>query len=146
MIVKSLCWGFLFYQFLMSTLEMVTMCFTCWCLKVQQSFLATNNLWCLGCASHSFPCFPKWGSWQNWLCNVLLYDPGNERWNFSFKDRVLRKESWEALVSNPYRKFKVDFSVCFNSWEGLHNYLGLVFTEFTMRVLTPISVFSGHVL
>ncbi len=46
---------------------------------------------------------------------MLLYDPGNERWNFSFKDRVLRKESGEALVSDPHRKFKVDFSVCFDS-------------------------------
>jgi hypothetical protein len=50
------------------------------------------------------------------------------------------------LVSNPHRKFKVDFSMCFDSWEGLRNYLCLVFTEFAMRILTPISVFSGHVL
>ncbi len=85
--------------------------------------------------------FPKVWLWQNWLCNRLLYDPGNEHWNFSFKDWVLWKQSGETLVANPRRKFKVGFSVCFESWEGSPNYLDLVFTEFTMEISTPISVF-----
>jgi hypothetical protein len=33
------------------------------------------------------------------------------------------------------------FSACFDSWEGSPNYLDLVFTEFTMEIWTPISVF-----
>jgi hypothetical protein len=85
--------------------------------------------------------FPKVWLWQNWLCNRLLYDPGNEHWNFSFKDWVLWKQSGETLVANPRRKFKVGFSVCFDSWEGLPTYLDLVFTEFPMEISTPISVF-----
>ncbi len=44
-------------------------------------------------------------------------------------------------MANPHREFKVGFSVCFDSWEGLPNYLDLVFTEFAMEILTPISVF-----
>ncbi len=34
----------------------------CLCLKVQESFFATNKLWCLGSASRYFPRFPKCGS------------------------------------------------------------------------------------
>jgi hypothetical protein len=113
----------------------------CLCLKVQQSFFATNKLWCLGSASLYFPRFPNCGSGKIGCVTGSLYDPGNEHWNFSLKVWVLWKQSGETLVANPHRKFKVGFSVWFDSWEGSPNYLDLVFTEFAMEILTPISVF-----